>query len=151
MRFGDDRGHAGEPDEVVLTVSNCFEVYSYSRAWPCLFPQHGPGTKHTRRIWLSRWQQRLAERWPESLIRGMIQSDGCRVQNNRGQSSSWSAPRYAFANMSTDLTSIFCTVCDRLGLRWTASFPSDESRTVSIYVSRKDDVARMDEFVGPKS
>jgi hypothetical protein len=25
------------------------EVYSYSKAWPCLFPQHGPGKKHLRR------------------------------------------------------------------------------------------------------
>src|SRR5438128_716364 len=26
----------------------CIEVYSYSRHWPCLFPQHGPGRKHLR-------------------------------------------------------------------------------------------------------
>jgi hypothetical protein len=41
------------PDNEVhrfLTVSNCFQVSSYSKAWPCLFPQHGPGMKHTRRI-----------------------------------------------------------------------------------------------------
>ncbi len=48
-------------------------------------------------------------------------------------------------------TSIFCTACDRLGLHWTAAFPKDETRAVTIYVSRKDDVARMDEFVGPKA
>jgi hypothetical protein len=45
-----------------LTTSNCFEVSSYSRAWPCLFPQHGRGQKHTRRIWVADWQQRLAQR-----------------------------------------------------------------------------------------
>jgi hypothetical protein len=63
--------------ERLLTVSNCFQVSSYSRSWPCLFPQHGPGQKHARRIWLAEWQQQLAQRWPEALIRGMIQSDGC--------------------------------------------------------------------------
>ena len=25
------------------------ELYSYSKSWPCLFPQHGPGRKHERR------------------------------------------------------------------------------------------------------
>lgn len=46
--------------------------------------------------------------------------------------------------------SIFCSACDCLGLRWTAAFPKSESAAVSIYVSRKADVARLDEFVGPK-
>jgi hypothetical protein len=133
----------------VLKPSNCFEVYSYSRSWGCLFPQHGPGAKHERRIWLAEWQQRLAERWPEALIRGLIQSDGCRfINTGRG---GWRHPRYAFGNVSSDLTSIFCTACDCLELRWTAAFPSDDTKAISIYVSRKDDVARMDEFVGPKA
>jgi hypothetical protein len=133
----------------LLKPSNCWEVYSYSRSWPCLFPQHGPGRKHERRIWLAEWQQVLAERWPEALIRGMIQSDGCRfINTGRG---GWRHPRYVFSNLSSDLTSIFCTACDCLGLRWTAAFPKDESKAIAIYVSRKDDVARMDEFVGPKA
>lgn len=136
--------------ERLLTPSNCFQVSCYSRAWPCLFPQHGPGRKHTRRIWLPEWQRELCERWPEALLRGMIHSDGCRFQNNRGGSDTWSAPRYAFTNVSTDITSIFCTACDKLGLRWTAAFRKGVTRAVTIYVSRKDDVARMDEFIGPK-
>jgi hypothetical protein len=128
-------------------VSNV-EVSSFSKSWPCLFPQHGPGAKHTRRIWLAEWQQELAERWPEALLRGMIQSDGCRfINTGRG---GWRHPRYSFGNVSTDVTSIFCTACDRVGLRWTAAFPKDERRAVTIYVSRKEDVARMDEFIGPK-
>jgi Homeodomain-like domain len=65
----------------VLKPSDCFEVYSYSRSWPSLFPQHGPGKKHGRRIWLADWQQVLAERWPEALVRGLIQSDGHRFIN----------------------------------------------------------------------
>ena len=42
-----------------LTATNCFQVSSYSRAWVCLFPQHGPGRKHKRRIWLADWQREL--------------------------------------------------------------------------------------------
>jgi hypothetical protein len=139
----------GNRVERLLTVSNCFQVSAYSRSWPCLFPQHGDGTKHTRRIWLADWQQKLAERWPEALIRGMIQSDGARfINTGRG---GWRHPRYCFSNVSTDLTSIFCTACDCLGLRWTAASPKDETKAVTIYVSRKADVAKVDEFVGPKA
>ena len=139
------------PDNAVdrfLTPSNCFRVSSYSRSWPCLFPQHGPGKKHERRIWLADWQQQLAERWPEQLLRGLIHSDGCRfINTGRG---GWRHPRYAFGNVSTDVTSIFCTACEKLGLRWSGAFPSDETRAVTIYASRKQDVARLDEFIGPK-
>jgi len=125
------------------------EISVYSKSMPCLFPQHGPGRKHERRIWLADWQQRLAMRWPEELIRGLIHSDGCRfINSGRG---GWRHPRYVFSNLSSDITSIFCTACDRAGLRWTGAFPSDESKAVAIYVSRKEDVARLDEFVGPKA
>ena len=131
-----------------LRRCNCYEIHAYSKSWPCLFPQHGPGKKHTRPIYLAQWQQKLAERWPEQLLKGLVQSDGCRVVNT-GRNG-WRHPRYAFSNVSTDITSIFCSGCDCLGLRWTASFPTNETAAVSIYVSRKADVARLDELVGPK-
>ncbi len=149
MRRGDAR-RPTQPCQSCPQAEHCIEVYSYSRSWPCLFPQHGAGPKHTRRIWLARWQQDLAERWPEAHLRGLVQSDGCRFTNTRGGRDSWSAPRYAFGNVSTDITSIFCTACDKLGLRWTAAFPKDENKAVTIYVFRKADVVRMDEFIGPK-
>lgn len=97
---------------------------------------------------LAEWQQELAKRWPEQLIKGLIQSDGCRSYST--SRSGWRQPRYAFSNVSTDITSIFCSACDCLGLCWTVSFPTNEAAAVSIYVSRKADVARLDEFVGPK-
>ena len=31
----------------------CTEVASFSKHWPCLFPQHGPGKKHQRKIELT--------------------------------------------------------------------------------------------------
>ena len=39
----------------------CTEVASFSKHWPCLFPQHGPGRKHQRRIELAPWQQELVD------------------------------------------------------------------------------------------
>jgi hypothetical protein len=118
------------------------EVSAFSKVWPCLFPQHGPGRKHNRPIFLARWQARLVARWPHQLLRGLIHSDGCRFQNTgRG---GWSWPRYAFSNKSDGIRDIFCDACDEFGVRWTRS----GERT--IYVSRKADVAKLDEFIGPK-
>jgi hypothetical protein len=127
-----------------LTVSNCFEVYSFSKSWPCFFPQHGPGAKHCRQITLTGWQLELVQPVPELLLRGLIHSDGCRFTNTRGRSDDWSAPRYAFDNRSDDIRAIFCNACDQLGLHWT------KSGKYTIYVSRKADVAALDRFVGPK-
>jgi hypothetical protein len=35
----------------------CHDIKSTSKHWPCLFPQHGPGRKHERKIELEAWQQ----------------------------------------------------------------------------------------------
>lgn len=117
------------------------EVYAYSKAMPCLFPQHGPGKKHERAILLRGWQETLVRRWPEALLRGLIHSDGCRFMNS---GTNWRHPRYAFNNHSDDIRAIFCRACDELDVRWTTA-----PRTV--YVSRKADVAKLDEFIGPKT
>jgi intein/homing endonuclease len=119
----------------------CTEVYAYSRAWPCFLPQVAPGRKHERPIALKPWQRYYAEEFPRDLLRGLIHSDGCRF-TNQGRND-WRAPRYKFDNDSVDIRRIFCDTCDVLGLRWTQS-------KNTIYVSRKADVARMDEFIGPK-
>jgi len=70
------------------------EVSAYSRAWPCLFPQHGRGRKHERLIRLVDWQRELLERHPEALLRGLIHSDGCRFINT---GTNWRHPRYSFS------------------------------------------------------
>lgn len=118
------------------------EVAVFSKQWPCLFPQHGPGRKHERAIVLTDWQLKLVNLWPDQLLRGLIHSDGCRFQNSgRGN---WSWPRYSFSNKSADIRAIFCDACDLMDLHWTTA----GERT--IYVSRKADGAKLDEFIGPK-
>jgi hypothetical protein len=119
----------------------CWDVYSSSKHWPCLFPQHGPGRKHERRIELTPWQQELVDLDPRPLIRGLLHSDGCRVLN-------WvngtPYPRYHFSNVSADIRGIFGRACDRLGIEWRPNSPW------SLSVARRGSVARLDEFVGPK-
>ena len=64
----------------------CVVVSHYSKHWPCLFPQHGPGKKHTRPIRLEPWQQALVKQATEDFIRGLIDSDGCRVSRTTAAS-----------------------------------------------------------------
>jgi hypothetical protein len=134
---------ANKVNKSVRRDGDLVEVYSYSKAWPCLFPQHGPGKKHLRRIALMEWQEQLIQKTPHLLLRGLIHSDGCRFMNTgRG---GWRCPRYSFVNFSTDIRGIFTNACDLLGLHWTTA----SGRT--IYVSRRADVAKMDQFIGPKA
>ncbi|HET8979099.1 MAG TPA: hypothetical protein VFN87_13140 [Solirubrobacteraceae bacterium] len=121
---------------------HCVEVASYWRQWPCYFPQHAPGPKHARPITLTAWQDELARKWPGELLRGLIQTDGCRTLNTG--SGGWSAPRYAFKNHSDDIHRIFRGACNRLGVNYTVA-------PHTTYVSRKGDVTRLDEFIGPKT
>ena len=126
----------------LVRCDGCVSVSSYSKAWPCLLPQHAPGVKHRRRIELERWQWDHVVDHPDLMLRGLIHSDGCRfINTGRG----WRHPRYSFSNASSGIRHIFCETCGLLGLRWTRA----GERT--IYVSRKADVARMDEFIGPKA
>jgi hypothetical protein len=118
------------------------EVGAYSKAWPCIFPQHGKGKKHQRSIALADWQQSIVDAHPELFLRGLIHSDGCRFINS-GRNG-WRHPRDSFSNASHDILGLSCGACETLGLRWTQA-------KSTIYVSRKADVARMDEFIGPKA
>lgn len=119
----------------------CVVVSLYSKHWPCLFPQHGPGRKHNRPIRLESWQEKLVNKAPEDFVRGLIHSDGCRVvANDRGVKSI----RYHFTNHSEDILNLFTAALDRLGIPWTRS----TKYVVSIY--RKAATARLDEFIGPK-
>ncbi|MCV6999265.1 LAGLIDADG family homing endonuclease [Mycolicibacterium alvei] len=119
----------------------CVVVSLYSKHWPCLFPQHGPGRKHNRPIQLEPWQQDLIDRATEEFVRGLIHSDGCRVvANDRGVKSI----RYHFTNHSEDILNLFTAALDHLGIPWTRS----TKYVVSIY--RKAATARLDEFIGPK-
>jgi hypothetical protein len=121
-------------------------VQSYWNHWPCLFPQHGPGMKHTRPIVLSPWQQKIVDAHPWALIRGLIHSDGCRSINKivtRGKP--YSYPRYFFANESSDILAIMGRTLDDVGVEWRFNRPN------SISIARRDAVALMDLHVGPKT
>jgi hypothetical protein len=129
--------------------SGMTEVKSYSKHWPCLFPQHGPGMKHTRKIELADWQQVIVDRYPGDFVRGLIHSDGCRSMNRvrrrfAGSDHWYEYPRYFFSNKSLDILALCGQALDRLGVEWRYA------RWDVISVAKRDAVARLDEFVGPK-
>lgn len=122
----------------------CTEVTSYSKHWPCLFPQHGPGMKHTRKIELADWQQALVDIDPRPLLRGLIHSDGCRVLNRASGTDYPPYPRYHFSNASADIREIFGRACDAIGVEWRHNNTREQS------VARRKSVAILDSFIGPK-
>jgi hypothetical protein len=120
-------------------------VSSYSGWWPELLPQHGPGRKHERSIALTDWQRAITHAHPERLIRGLIHSDGCRFVNRvRHGDKVYAYPRYMFSNRSRDIHAIFGDHLDLLGISWCWS----NAHTISI--ARREAVARLNGFVGPK-
>lgn len=118
---------------------------SYSRAWLCWFPQHGPGKKHLRPIVLDAWQQAIVREYPGRFARGLIHSDGWRGLNRvRVKGRDYEYPRYQFSNRSDDIRGLFTDALDELGVAWRpwGSF--------HISVARRRAVALLDEHVGPK-
>jgi hypothetical protein len=142
---------AVRPGNKVNTVQGdgCKYVVASSRHWPCLFPQHGPGMKHNRVIELAEWQRIITSEHPGNLARGLFHSDGCRFANRvRYQAAAgerwYEYPRYMFTNESKDILAICGETLDQLGVSWRYS------RRNTISVARREAVARLDEFVGPK-
>ncbi|MGE2691257.1 hypothetical protein [Mycolicibacterium pulveris] len=132
----------GQHARILRRSDGCVDVWLYSKHWPCLLPQHGPGKKHERPIRLEPWQQALIDQATEEFVLGLIHSDGCRVvANDRGVRSI----RYHFTNRSEDILGLFTAALDKLDIPWTRS----SKYIVSIY--RKAATARLDEFVGPKA
>jgi hypothetical protein len=128
------------------TDQGCVEVSSYWKHWCCLFPQHGKGPKHKRRIVLARWQREIVTVHVQPFLRGLIHSDGTRfVATERKGRYVRRATRYAFRNSSEDILELFRVACATAGVHCTRASPTQ----IAIY--SKAAVARLDEFVGPKT
>jgi hypothetical protein len=142
---------AVRPDNKIRLIQKqgCTEVNSHSKHWPCLFPQHGPGVKHMRKIELRSWQQKIVADHAREFVRGLVHSDGSRFTNRVRRAlptgERWyEYPRYLFGNESADIRDLFTDALDLLGIEWRYS------RSNTISVAKREAVARLDEFVGPK-
>ncbi|MER5896568.1 helix-turn-helix domain-containing protein [Streptomyces sp. NPDC001876] len=143
------------PDNRVCRVRKigCHNVKVYSKHLECLFPQHGPGRKHERRIILEPWQQEIVDAHPWDFIRGLIHSDGCRNMNWTtrmvgGVRKRYEYPRYWFTNVSDDIRTLYTDTLDKLGIEWTHCTRAGKEYNISV--ARRASVALMDAHVGPK-
>ncbi|MFC4784646.1 transposase [Nocardioides sp. MAHUQ-72] len=132
-----------------VPAPGCVVVQSHWMHWPCLFPQHGPGRKHERPIVLEDWQRDIVEEHPAAFLRGLFHSDGSRVRNwatrvVAGERKRYDYPRWQFTNVSSDIRELCCWALDLAGVAWRRS----NHKTISV--SRRADVARLDDLVGPK-
>ena len=133
------------PSFAPRTQDRCVVVTSYSRSWPCLLPQHGPGRKHDRRIAFEPWQREIVDGAREAFLRGLVHSDGWRGLNRVKVKGRWYAyPRYQFSNRSDDIRRMFTDACDALGILWRPW------GRYHVSIARREAVARLDAFIGPK-
>jgi hypothetical protein len=122
------------------------DIVSGWKGWPCLLPQHGPGRKHSRTIALADWQQEIVNAYPGPFMRGLVHSDGWRGTNRvRAKGRDYAYPRYQFSNRSADIRRIFTDACDLLGVEWRPW------GRYHVSIAKRDSVALLDEFVGPKA
>ncbi|WP_151082634.1 transposase [Nocardioides cynanchi] len=133
-----------------VTAPGTVVVQSHWKHWPCLFPQHGPGRKHERPIVLEPWQRQVVAAHPGDFLRGLFHSDGSRTANwarrtVQGQPRRYDYPRWEFVNHSADILGLCTWALDLCEIRWR------RPRPVCVAVSRRDDVRRLDELIGPKA
>jgi len=127
----------------------CVSVVSYWKHWPCLFPQHGPGSKHLRAMELAGWQRQIVAVHPGPFLRGLFHSDGCRVANwatrtVAGEVKRYEYPRYMFSNESADIIALCQWALALIGVPWRMP------RRNALSVARREAVATLDLHVGPK-
>lgn len=136
----------GRPHTRVLR--GCLVTTVSWKHWTCLFPQHGPGRKHTRDVSLHDWQEQIVLRHPGPALRGLFHSDGCRTVNRvvrRTPTSErrYEYPRWQFSNRSEDIHALCAQLLDQVGVAWRRS-----GHVTSV--SRASDVERLDDLVGAK-
>ena len=102
-----------------------------------------------RKIELHPWQRTIVMANPGRFARGLFHSDGYRGVNRvrahlTDGDHSYEYARHIFTNESRDILWLCGETLDQLGVAWRFS------RRNAISVARREAVARLDEFVGPK-
>lgn len=103
-----------------------------------LFPQHGEGLKHKRKINLFNWQEKITV--PEFLLKGLFHSDGCYCYHKGEKVKHYI---YSFKNESKDIHEIFQKCCGKLKIDFTFN-----KNTTGIY--KKYEVEKLYKLIGSK-
>lgn len=145
---------------IYQTKVGCVDVFGHSKEIPILFPQCGPGYKHSRKIELEQWQYNIVKTYPKQFIKGLIQTDGCRyIQTIKTKNGVRQYTKYNFTNTSQDIICLFCWACDEIGLYYTTHSrnsirPKENTASgaikTTVTFNKRKDVELLDTFVGPK-
>lgn len=137
-------------DADAVDAPGCLHLSVYCSHLSCLFPQHGPGRKHKRRILLEPWQTHIVEAVPWPFIRGCIRTDGCCFINRTDihRPRPYEYRTYEFANVSTDIVRLFRGACSRVGVFTRAN--RDRQGRWSVRINRRESVELMLRHVGVK-
>jgi hypothetical protein len=129
----------------------CVNVSTYSNHLPCLFPQHGSGPKHRRRILLEPWQAAIVDAEPWPFIRACIWSDGCAFINTTDvrRPQPYEYLSYHFANMSKDIIDLFANDCHGVDVFTRTNV--DRKGFWNVRINWRDSVAFMLDHVGRKT
>jgi hypothetical protein len=120
------------------------DITAHHHHLPCLFPQHGPGRKHHRRLLFEPWQIRLAHLHAWEVLRGLILTDGCTFTNwTTTGGRRYEYLTYDLANRSEDVLWLALELSEALGL-----VPTESAR--GIRWARRDDVRRLRRHIGTK-
>ncbi len=97
----------------------------------------------------SNFQEDIVRTYPHEVLRGLIHSDGCRATNRVRRPTlaglkDYEYPRYFFSNASADIRAIFSWTCELVGVSWRRT----TERNLSV--ARRESVAILDSFIGPK-
>jgi len=136
---GDELSNLLDKNKICLVKnanSNCMVIVAYSCILPIIFPQHGAGRKHNRKIKLEEWQEEIIKRFPIEFISGLLYSDGC-IFYSKGKLC------YEFSNMSKNILEIFEWVCDLLNVKHTRTWKS-------VNIRKKSEVEKIAKLVPTK-
>jgi hypothetical protein len=132
-----------ESEVNIINKPGCKEIFCYKNNIPEIFPQHGPGKKHTREIVLQAWQKDIVRIYPKDFLKGLIHSDGCRYLSVPGNIDSI---KYEFKNTSSDILGYFDWACSLLDV----DTRRHSCGKASILRTKKD-VNIFESFIGPKT
>jgi LAGLIDADG-like domain len=124
----------------IVNGIGCVSISVYNNSLPLIFPQHGFGRKHNRKIELTKYQLEIID-WNQ-LLKGLFHSDGC-YYKDRGKD------YFNFTNVSEDIVNIFKMCCDKNKILYTQSI-NKKSKKITIRISRRDDVNNFKKIVETK-
>jgi hypothetical protein len=127
------------------SVDSCSYVSCYSKNLICYFPQHGPGKKHQREIFLTEWQQTIVDASPAEFLRGLYHSDGCR-SHRIDKRYNTSNLVYKVDNLSQDILDLVKSTCEKMELHYT-----QPSKGNYVAVSRQRDTQQLESILGIKT